>query len=248
MRRRQGTQLLGTGGRAKTVEAHRSDAGTNAKVRRFIAAIEGRAFVREVICRALQSAFSLPVVAYSAAAEIEGQFRDGSTGIVILSLTDASKDACASALKDLSELVPGLPIVVLGSANDVDLARIAFRYGAKGYIPSAMGFEIAVEAVRFVLVGGTYVPMGLLAADLSDLPRSPVSQRSVDFTSRERAVILAIQHAKSNKIIAYELNIRESTVKAHVHNIMRKLQAKNRTEVAIKVQTALALGPRSERE
>ena len=46
------------------------------------------------------------------------------------------------------------------------------------------------------------------------------------------AVIRALQQGKSNKVIAYELNMCESTVKVHVRNIMKKLHATNRTEVA----------------
>nr|WP_246482341.1 LuxR C-terminal-related transcriptional regulator [Methylopila capsulata] len=52
------------------------------------------------------------------------------------------------------------------------------------------------------------------------------------FTARQAAVVDALRQGKANKIIAYELNMRESTVKVHVRNIMRKLKAKNRTEVA----------------
>jgi DNA-binding NarL/FixJ family response regulator len=215
-----------------------SEPGVGAKVDRFIAVIESRPFVREVVCRALQSAFSLSVVAYSTASEVEGHDGD-SAAVVILSLTDARKEACAGALKVLSELRPGVPIIVLGSANDVDLARIAVHHGAKGYIPSTMGFEIAVEAVRFVLAGGTYVPMDcLLATGQPGLPKSPDSGRSGIVTTREFAVIGAIRQGKPNKVIARELKIAESTVKAHVYNVMRKLKAMNRTEVAVRAQTA----------
>jgi len=42
----------------------------------------------------------------------------------------------------------------------------------------------------------------------------------------------ALRRGKANKVIAYELNMRESTVKVHVRNIMKKLKARNRTEVA----------------
>jgi DNA-binding NarL/FixJ family response regulator len=52
------------------------------------------------------------------------------------------------------------------------------------------------------------------------------------FTARQAAVIEALRRGKANKIIAYELNLRESTVKVHVRNIMKKLHATNRTEVA----------------
>jgi DNA-binding NarL/FixJ family response regulator len=52
------------------------------------------------------------------------------------------------------------------------------------------------------------------------------------FTARQTAVVEALRRGKANKIIAYELNMRESTVKVHVRNIMKKLRARNRTEVA----------------
>jgi DNA-binding NarL/FixJ family response regulator len=77
------------------------------------------------------------------------------------------------------------------------------------------------------------------------LPRDPpgdaLSQppRTGLVTGRELAVIRAIQKGKSNKVIAYDLNMCESTVKVHVRNVMRKLEAKNRTDVAIKAQASL---------
>ena len=45
-------------------------------------------------------------------------------------------------------------------------------------------------------------------------------------------MVEAIRQGKPNKIIAYELNMCESTVKVHVRAIMKKLKARNRTEVA----------------
>ena len=50
------------------------------------------------------------------------------------------------------------------------------------------------------------------------------------------AVIRALQQGKSNKVIAYELNICESTLKVHVRNLMQKMKAKNRTDLAMKAQ------------
>jgi DNA-binding NarL/FixJ family response regulator len=54
------------------------------------------------------------------------------------------------------------------------------------------------------------------------------------------AVIRALQQGKPNKVIAYELNMCESTVKVHVRNLMKKLKAKNRTDLAIKTQIPIA--------
>ena len=55
------------------------------------------------------------------------------------------------------------------------------------------------------------------------------------FTLRQAEVVQALRKGKANKIIAYELNLRESTVKVHIRNIMKKLKATNRTEVAYKL-------------
>lgn len=59
-------------------------------------------------------------------------------------------------------------------------------------------------------------------------------------TSRETAVAKGLRMGKANKIIAYELNMCESTVKVHVHNIMKKLKATNRTEAAYRISEMAA--------
>jgi hypothetical protein len=126
------------------------------KVDGFIAVIESRIFLQECIRRSMQSAFSLPIVTCSTLSELELKLKDASAAIVILSWMEASNEASANALQSLSKLVPNVPVVVLAQKNDVDLARTAIRHGAKGYIPCTLGFDITVEAVRFVLAGGTY--------------------------------------------------------------------------------------------
>ena len=57
------------------------------------------------------------------------------------------------------------------------------------------------------------------------------------FTERQAAVVEKLSQGKPNKIIAYELDMQESTVKVHIRNIMRKLKATNRTEVAFLYQS-----------
>jgi DNA-binding NarL/FixJ family response regulator len=100
----------------------------------------------------MQSAFSLPIISYSSVSELEGQLRQASPDVVIFSLMQ-SNEASVSDLKVLVELAPTIPVIVLASFGKVDFARIVLRLGAKGYIPVTTGFEIAVEAVRFVLDG-----------------------------------------------------------------------------------------------
>jgi DNA-binding NarL/FixJ family response regulator len=216
-------------------EEHRAYQEARAKADAVVAVVESSPFLRECIRRSMQSALSVPVVTYSTLSELGTEHHDTSTQLVVLSLMDASSEACANALKDLSEFGSGRPIIVLASTNDAKLAHAVIRWGAKGYIPVTMGFEIAIEVVRFVLAGGIYVPPDhLLAPDRVSLQAPTTLSRPNLLTSRELAVVRAMQEGKSNKIIAHELNMCLSTVKVHVRNVMEKMNAKNRTDVAMK--------------
>ena len=225
-------QLLQTGRLAQEREEDGNQKGG------FIAVIESRTFLRECIRHSMQPAFSLPIVTCSTLSELELGLKAASAAIVIVSWMEASDEADTKVLDALSELVPNVPVVILAQKNDVDLARTAIRHGAKGYIPCTLGFDITIEAVRFVLAGGTYVPMDCVLATGPGVQASPASRPSGGVTAREVAVIRALQQGKSNKLIAYELNMCESTVKVHVRNLMKKMKAKNRTDLAIKAQIA----------
>ena len=232
------TQVQNVGLSEEAGRALFSEAG--AEAHSFIAVIESRTFLRECIRRSVQSAFPLPIITYSTVVELKRQQRDASPELIILSLVDDSGEASANTLKILTELVPRIPVIVLAFKNDSELAKTAIFHGAKGYIPVTMGFEIAIEAVRFVLAGGTYVPMDcLLARNWTTEQPAQRQLTSGAMTVRELSVVRAIQQGKSNKVIAYELNMCESTVKVHVRHIMKKLKAKNRTEVAIKASELL---------
>jgi DNA-binding NarL/FixJ family response regulator len=213
------------------------------KVNGFIAVLESRIFWQDCLRRSMQSAFSLPILTCSTLSELELGLNAASAAIVIVSWMEARNEMSTNVLDALSELVPNVPVVVLAQTNDIDLARTAIRHGAKGYIPCTLGFDFTVEAVRFVLAGGTYVPMDCVLARGPGVLASPVPRPSGSVTAREAAVIRALQQGKPNKVIAYELNICESTVKVHVRNLMKKMKAKNRTDLAMKArQTQLTGG------
>jgi DNA-binding NarL/FixJ family response regulator len=128
------------------IDLQRADEGANAKP--FIALINGRLLSEWP----LQSAFSLPVITYSSVSELEGQLQRASPNVVIFSLMQ-SNEASVNALKVLFELVPTVPVIVLATFDDMDLAQTVLRLGAKGYVQVTKGFDIASEAVRFVLGG-----------------------------------------------------------------------------------------------
>jgi DNA-binding NarL/FixJ family response regulator len=86
---------------------------------------------------------------------------------------------------------------------------------------------------------------------LGQKPRSRITRKNsalpvsaVLLTSRQMEVLEEIRHGKANKQIAYELNMSEHTVKVHLRDIMRKLKARNRTEVAV-LSEALIASPKN---
>ena len=207
-------------------------ASSEAVTGEFIAVIESRTFIRECIRRSMQSALPLHVQTFSKVDELQ---RNELPNLILISEMEDNRGSAANVFKSLFQIAPTTPVIVLAYNNDAEIAKAAIGHGVKGYIPITMGFDIAIEAVRFVLAGGTYVPIDyvLMRSWPGNLPRESLPASGA-VTARELAVVRAIQQGKSNKVIAYDLGMCESTVKVHVRRIMKKLNAKNRTEVAIK--------------
>jgi DNA-binding NarL/FixJ family response regulator len=123
---------------------------------------------------------------------------------------------------------------VLSDKDDVDDVNRALTHGARGYIPTSVEREVAVAALRLIGAGGTFVPAHALrstAAKVDDQPEGGRQRRSdgLDLTPRELSVIDLLREGKPNKLIARQLDMQENTVKVHVRNILKKLNAANRT-------------------
>jgi DNA-binding NarL/FixJ family response regulator len=137
-----------------------------------------------------------------------------------------------------------LPVVVMSDMDALPKVLVALKAGVRGYIPTSTPLPIAMEAMRLVSAGGTYIPAEcVLAASTTAIwqPTSHISNQN-PFTTRQLQVVEALRRGKANKLIAYELNMCESTVKVHVRQIMKKLNARNRTEAAFKASQLLQAG------
>jgi DNA-binding NarL/FixJ family response regulator len=199
-----------------------------------VVVIERRALVRECLMRCLASALNCPVVAFpTVGAWIES--KSTAASIVLLSTAANLKDPDTDREVDLLlRACDSVPVILISDAEE-DPARIAdaLQKGTRAYIPASVSLEVAIEALRLVWAGGSFVPASSFMAVSKSIncgANKPARDRM--FTERQAAVVDALRQGKANKIIAYELNMRESTVKVHVRNIMKKLRARNRTEVA----------------
>lgn len=143
-----------------------------------------------------------------------------------------------NAISAIKQGARDIPVIVISDVEDPETIIDVIGSGAQGYIPTSASLDVALEAMRLVRVGGTYLPASAIlnrhrrAADQSSGidATEHVSQQS-KFTSRQQAVLSALRQGKANKLIAYELDLKESTVKVHMRNIMKKMRATNRTEV-----------------
>lgn len=143
-----------------------------------------------------------------------------------------SSVAVARRLSRIRELLQDVPIALLSDFEDGGTIREAFKLGVRGFIPTSLASLVAAEAVRLVCAGGTFAPAAALLCQ-DDHPQHPAGESSIDgFTHRQSQILDCLRRGMANKLIAYELNMCESTVKVHIRNIMKKLNATNRTQVA----------------
>ena len=124
-------------------------------------------------------------------------------------------------------------IVILSSAQGDASIYTAISMGARGYLLKGIEGAMLAEQVRHVAAGGR----SLSPESAEKLSQFIVSEK---LSEREIQVLGLISQGKSNKEIASLLFVSEDTVKMHVKNILRKLQANDRTQaVVIAIQRGL---------
>jgi DNA-binding NarL/FixJ family response regulator len=131
-------------------------------------------------------------------------------------------------------------IVLMVDQYDAGLVSRAMAHGFAGLISTHMSGDLMLCVLRLILAGGTYFPCepAWLAPTALAQPETPAPgprRGTYGLTPRQLDVLGYICQGMSNKIIARALGMRETTVKAHVMQIMRRLNAENRTQVALRV-------------
>ncbi len=131
------------------------------------------------------------------------------------------------------------PVVLLIDPEDAELALdLVLRLDLRGYIPTSESSEVAAAALHLIIAGGIYIPPNSIVVRAPSTTRSaqtsperPTALQTL--TMREQSVLRLLEVGMSNKAIARQLEMSVSTVKIHVHHIIRKLNVQNRTEAVI---------------
>lgn len=135
---------------------------------------------------------------------------------------------------------PKLPVVVVSGMDDRQIVAEALSYGVVGFIPKSAPELMLKDAILETLAGGVFLPPnyqpiedGEGEAGSSD---SDLAKRLASLTPQQFRVLQMLSEGKLNKQIAYELDVGETTVKAHVSAILRKLKVFSRTQAVIKAR------------
>jgi DNA-binding NarL/FixJ family response regulator len=149
---------------------------------------------------------------------------------------------------------PKLPILIVSSVEDKQTIREALALGAVGYLSKSTSVTELSDAIARILSGSVSAPKGFVPAGAREQNEAAILERIKKLTPQQVRVLHLVRNGLQNREIAAELKLAESTVKAHVTEILRKLGLFSRNKAIIEIgKIALPLQPpcqsaRGERE
>jgi len=152
-----------------------------------------------------------------------------------------------SGLIQLRAQAPEVPVAVVSGSEEARVVRRAIDYGASGFIPKSASLNTIAEAIAEIMDGEVWLPEGMedVLGD-GDEEDSRFAEAIASLTPQQFRVLGMLTSGLLNKQIAYDLNVSEATVKAHVTAILRKLGVHSRTQAVIAAQRLEVDPPRIE--
>jgi two-component system nitrate/nitrite response regulator NarL len=138
-------------------------------------------------------------------------------------------DAMQAILKE----APGTHIVMLTVSEQADDLMLALRAGALGYLLKNIESDFLVESVRRAADGETVMSPEMTTRLMREVRAGGTTAAPPALSPREREILGHLARGASNKEIARDLDVAESTVKIHVQHILRKLELSSRVQAAV---------------
>ena len=195
-----------------------------------------------LFCDAL--AMTLKVLAGLQAVETAGSLEEATQrldagampDLVVLDLNLPDVDGLDGLVR-LRLAVPEVPVLVVSSMADPRIVRAALRAGAVGFVPKHAHRDSYRAALQAVREGRVYLPDGMQPEGEASPSEEAIARLGL-LTRQQARILQLICEGKLNKQIAFELAIAETTVKAHVTAIMRKLGVMSRTQAVLMAKEA----------
>ena len=146
-----------------------------------------------------------------------------------------------SGLETLQLLLQDRPqaaVLMLTVSEDAEDLSAALQAGARGYLIKNIDADYLVRALRRAAAGEAVVAEAMTAKLVAQLkgasqPRTENQSGLDKLTPREREILICLARGESNKVIARNLSVAESTVKIHVQNVLKKLHLSSRVQAAV---------------
>lgn len=177
--------------------------------------------------------------------EIVGEASDGLEGIklaeqtrpdVILLDLDMPIMGGREALPLLLNTLPQLAVLILTVSEDSTDLTDCMKIGARGYLLKNINTDFLLNSIRKTVEGDSVLSPEMTSKLINQL-RKPELKEQDDLletlTPREKETLTWLARGVSNKEIAREMDLTESTIKVHVQNILRKLNLHSRVQAAV---------------
>lgn len=197
--------------------------------------IDDHPLFRRGVCQLLEMAGHFKVIgeASSGAEGLEmAQQRDPDLILLDLNMKGMNGIQTLEAMRDADVTARIIILTVSNSAEDL---VAAIRAGSDGYILKDADPEEMLRLIHNALVGQDAISPELIGLLASALRKESQSEKRshAGLTDREMSILKCLAAGKSNKLIARELDIMESTVKVHIRNLLKKLKFRSRVEAAV---------------
>ncbi|RUO47598.1 DNA-binding response regulator [Pseudidiomarina aquimaris] len=134
----------------------------------------------------------------------------------------------------IREDFPLLPVAVISGSEEASVVAKCIGFGALGFIPKSLSSAKIAEAIDAIMQGDTWVPEEVRGRlDRVSDEDQELARKVADLTPQQYRVLYLLHEGLLNKQIAYQLNITEATVKAHITAIFRKLGVYSRTQAVL---------------
>lgn len=143
-----------------------------------------------------------------------------------------------TGLTQLQNHYPDIVVIMVSSDDNSDTMQKAINFGAAAFIPKSADLTVIGSAIDTVLDGDIWLPENLEANidEQQVIAHQKLAKQLAQLTPQQYIVLTQIADGQLNKQIAYDLNIKETTVKKHVSAILLKLDVNNRTLAGLAYQ------------
>jgi NarL family two-component system response regulator LiaR len=191
-------------------------------------------FARKMIKESLQRAGVIVIAEAHNGRQAIDLTRHYRPDIVLMDVVMPELDGIAATRRIVKE-IPGQIVVILTTADDDDIGLLGLRAGAAGFLAKDVDIDVLPQALRGALSGEAAISRRLSLKLIEQLRRAPEGTGGLrpvksPLTPREWEVIDLLAERKTTDQIADALVLATETVRSHVKNILRKLDARSRDE------------------